>query len=62
MPGVGALFKQVMHDNFATIFPSSDVTAEQVGDRVVELMRANEQLAHYVSWPGTSAPSLRSGH
>ena len=49
MPGVGALFKQVMHDNFATIFPSSDVTAEQVGDRVVELMRANEQLAHYVS-------------
>ncbi len=44
-----ALFKQVMHDNFASLFPSADVTAEQVSERVVELMRANDQLAHYVS-------------
>ncbi len=43
------LFKQVMHDNFATLFPSAGVTADQVSDRVVELMRANEQLARYVS-------------
>ena len=43
------LFKQVMHENFATLFPSQDVTAEQVSDRVVELMRANDQLAKYVS-------------
>lgn len=43
------LFKQVMHDNFATLFPSASVTADQVSDRVVELMRANEQLARYVS-------------
>lgn len=43
------LFKQVMHDNFATLFPSQDVTAEQVSDRVVELMRANDQLAKYAS-------------
>ncbi len=42
-------FKQLMHDNFATLFPSADVTAEQVSDRVVELMRGHEQLAHYVS-------------
>lgn len=44
-----ALFKQVMHDNFASLFPSADVTAEQVSERVVELMRANDQLARYVS-------------
>jgi hypothetical protein len=43
------LFKAVMHDNFATLFPSNDVTAEQVSDRIIELMRANEQLARYVS-------------
>ncbi len=44
-----ALFKQVMHDNFASLFPTADVTAEQVSERVVELMRANDQLARYVS-------------
>lgn len=44
-----ALFKSVMHENFATLFPSEDVTAEQVSGRMVELMRANGQLAKYVS-------------
>lgn len=44
-----ALFKSVMHDNFTTLFPSGDVTAEQVSDTIVELMRANDQLAKYVS-------------
>jgi hypothetical protein len=43
------LFKSVMHENFSTLFPSSDVTAEQVSDTIVELMRSNEQLAKYVS-------------
>jgi hypothetical protein len=43
------LFKQLMHDNFAQLFPAADVTAEQVSERVVALMRANEQLAKYVS-------------
>lgn len=43
------LFKQLMHDNFASLFSSADVTAEQVSDRVIALMRANDQLAHYVS-------------
>jgi hypothetical protein len=42
------LFKSVMHDNFATLFPSADVTAEQVSETIVELMRANTQLAAYV--------------
>ncbi len=44
-----ALFKQVLHDNFGTLFPSPDVTAEQVTDQVVALLRANDQLAKYVS-------------
>lgn len=44
-----AAFKQVMHDNFTTLFPSSEVTAEQVSDRVIELMRADDRLSHYVS-------------
>jgi hypothetical protein len=44
-----ALFKSVMHDNFSTLFPSADVTAEQVSDTIVALMRANDQLAKYVS-------------
>lgn len=43
------LFKSVMHRNFTTLFPSQDVTAEQVTDRMVEIMRANDQLAKYVS-------------
>jgi hypothetical protein len=43
------LFKSVMHENFATLFPSQDVTAEEVTNSIVELMRANDQLAKYVS-------------
>ena len=44
-----ALFKSVMHENFSTLFPSEKVTAEQVSDTIVTLMRSNAQLAHYVS-------------
>lgn len=44
-----AAFKSVMHENFATLFPSEDVTAEQVSDTIVNLMRADTRLAHYVS-------------
>jgi hypothetical protein len=45
----GALFKQVLHDNFGTLFPTADVTADQVTDQVVAVLRANDQLAKYVS-------------
>jgi hypothetical protein len=38
-----------MHENFTTLFPTADVTAEQVSDSIVTLMRANAQLAKYVS-------------
>ena len=44
-----ALFKSVMHQNFAVLFPSQDVTAEQVSNTIVVLMKANDQLARYVS-------------
>ena len=42
-------FKALMHRNFATLFPSEDVTAGQVSDTIVSLMRADAHLAHYVS-------------
>ena len=43
------LFKSVMHQNFAVLFPSQDITAEQVSNTIVVLMKANDQLARYVS-------------
>jgi hypothetical protein len=43
------LFKSVMHQNFALLFPSADVTAEQVTATMVSLMQADERLARYVS-------------
>lgn len=43
------LFKSVMHENFNMLFPSQDVTAEQVTSSIIEIMRANDQLAKYVS-------------
>lgn len=42
-------FKTLMHDNFATLFPSDTVTAEQVLVSMVELMRADSQLAKYAA-------------
>lgn len=42
------LFKAVMHDNFTTLFPSADVTAEEVSNTIVSLMQANPALAAYV--------------
>lgn len=44
-----AAFKQLMHENFATLFPSSDVTAEEVSNNVISLMQADARLSHYVS-------------
>jgi hypothetical protein len=42
-----ALFKAVMHENFAVLFPAADVTAEQVTEAMMGLMQANERLARY---------------
>ena len=43
------LFKQVMHDNFDTVFPSDDVTAQEVTDSIIAVMLEDEVLAKYVS-------------
>jgi len=44
-----ALFSEVMHENFAVIFPSENVTAEQALISVNEVMKANDQLAKYAA-------------
>lgn len=42
-----ARFAEVTHQNFAAIFPSQDVTTDQVYDSLVEVMKSDEQLAKY---------------
>jgi hypothetical protein len=46
--GDRARFKQLMHENFASIFPSEDVTAEQVMNNIVAVMQQDRELATYV--------------
>lgn len=41
-------FNQVLHDNFATIFPNADVTAEDVHNAVIALMKSDDRLQRYV--------------
>ena len=43
------VFKSVMHDNFSVLFPSENVTAEQVMNSMISVMEQNEALAKYVS-------------
>ncbi|MFZ5603347.1 MAG: DUF3015 domain-containing protein [Pseudomonadota bacterium] len=44
-----AAFAQAVHTNFDSIFPSADVTAEQVYSSIVDVMKADARLAKYVS-------------
>lgn len=44
-----AHFKTVLHNNFDTLFPSDTVTAEDVLASMMELMRADAQLAKYAA-------------
>lgn len=44
-----ATFAKVMHENFATIFPSEDVTADEMMASIEELMKADDTLAKYVA-------------
>jgi len=44
-----SVFNQVMHDNFITMFPSDQVTAEEVTASIITLMRDDSVLAKYVS-------------
>lgn len=41
-------FAQVTHENFATIFPGEDVTAEEVLASLENVMKADSRLAKYV--------------
>ncbi|MCK7546336.1 DUF3015 domain-containing protein [Marinobacter bryozoorum] len=42
-------FSQLLQDNFATIFPSSDTTSDQAVDAIVALLERNERLSKYVA-------------
>ncbi|NOY62709.1 MAG: DUF3015 domain-containing protein [Gammaproteobacteria bacterium] len=42
-----ALFAKVAHDNFNTIFPNENVTAQQVTASLNALMKADSRLAKY---------------
>ncbi len=44
-----AHFSAVMHSNFDRLFPSAEVTAGQVMESIVAVMREDERLAVYVS-------------
>ncbi|CBL47219.1 conserved hypothetical protein [gamma proteobacterium HdN1] len=43
------VFAQVVHQNFNTIFPTANVTADQVNANLVNVMKADTRLAKYVS-------------
>ena len=44
-----AAFSKVMHENFASIFPSENVTAQDAMLSVNEIMKSNSQLAKYAA-------------
>jgi len=41
-------FAKVMHENFAVLFPTEDVTADEMMTSIEELMKADERLSKYV--------------
>ena len=41
-------FAQVMHENFAVIFPSEDVTAEEMIASIEEVMKTDPVLSKYI--------------
>lgn len=43
------VFAQVMHENFNTLFPSENVTSEQVFTTMVQLMQADARLKPFAS-------------
>ena len=47
-PADRVTFAQVMHENFAVIFPSEDVTAEEMIASIEEVMKADPTLAKYI--------------
>ena len=48
VPEDRATFAQVMHENFAVIVPSEDVTAGEMIASIEEVMKADPTLAKYI--------------
>jgi len=46
-PADRAKFAQLTHDNFSTLFPNQDVTAEQVYSSLQQVMKTDAQLSKY---------------
>ncbi len=46
-PADRAKFAQLTHDNFSTIFPHQDVTADQVIGSLLDVMKSDEQMSKY---------------
>ena len=42
-------FAKVMHENFTTLFPNEDVTAEEMMASIEEIMKADATLSKYVA-------------
>ena len=42
-------FAKVMHENFTTLFPSEDVTAEDMMASIEEIMKADATLSKYIA-------------
>ena len=42
-------FAKVMHENFAVIFPSEDVTADDMMASIEAVMKADPTLAKYIA-------------
>jgi len=47
--GDRAAFAKVVHENFSTIFPHDKVTAQQVTDSLVSVMKSDARLAKYAA-------------
>ena len=43
-----AHFNAVMHDNFAAIFTSEQVTAGEVADNIAAVMKKDQKLAQFI--------------
>jgi hypothetical protein len=43
------IFAKVMHENFTTLFPSEDVTADEVMASIEEIMKSDATLSKYVA-------------
>ena len=42
-------FAKVMHENFTTLFPSEDVTAEDMMASIEEIMKSDATLSKYIA-------------